>query len=363
MLDRVVCFLGGWRGLALALAWLSAASPVSAELSLGYYWQSARGHLAVWWAARPAEQWIADTATDPALAERLRLAQRIRRFASEALSLPDNGSFTRYAQLDRPFVLWNVQAAPALSLEPRQWCFPVAGCVAYRGFFALAEAETFAASLRAEGLDVQVSGVPAYSTLGWFDDPLLSTFIRYPEPELAQLIIHELAHQVVYVQGDTAFNESFATAVELIGVERWLEHTGAAPAVREAWLARRERRERFVVLLTATSKSLRDVYGSSLSDEAKRAAKREAFAALRAQAQAERVRSPEFAAYDRWFAQELGNAHLMAVGLYHDWVPAFLALFREQGQDMPRFFEAARALGALAPQERRARMAQLSALR
>ena len=207
-----------------------------------YLWQSARGHLSLWWSARPVDDLIDDPATRPSLRQRLELAKKLRRFAVEALALPDNGSFTRFAQVDRPHVVWNVQAAPELSLEPVRWCFPVAGCVAYRGYYHEGDAEAYAASLRAEGLDVQVAGVSAYSTLGWFADPLLSTFIGQPEPELAQLIFHELAHQVVWVPGDTRFNESFATAVERIGVERWLAHSSADPSVLAEWLARRERR-------------------------------------------------------------------------------------------------------------------------
>ncbi len=350
-------------GVLAAVLLLQCPSEAHAEWSLSHTWQSVRGHLAVWWATRPVDDWLADPNIDPKLAERLSLAQRIRRFASESLALPDNGSFSRYAQLDRPFVLWNVQAAPELSLEPRRWCFPVAGCVAYRGFFAREEADAFAASLRAQGLDVQVGGVPAYSTLGWFDDPLLSSFIDYPEPELAQLIFHELAHQVVYVSGDTRFNESFATAVEIIGVQRWLARTGADAAVARAWMARRERREHFVGMLAAAAERLRKSYASPLPDEAKRAAKKEGFDALRAEFAAHRARDPGFAAYDRWFAQDLGNAHVMAVGLYHDLVPAFFALFKEQGEDLPRFFDAVRTLAALSPEARAERLAAARHLR
>lgn len=352
-----------WPLAWMVLAVLFAGRPAQAESSLGYYWQSARGHLAIWWSARSVRDWIDDPATAPALAERLRRAQSMRRFASETLGLPDNGSFTRYAQLERPFVLWNVQAAPELSLDPVRWCFPFAGCVAYRGFFSRERADAFAAELRAQGLDVQVSGVPAYSTLGWFDDLLLSTFINYSEPELAQLIFHELAHQVVYLPGDTAFNESFATAVELIGVRRWLGASGAEPAAVEAWQARRSHREQFVALLAEASRALRAAYAGSDSDDMKRAAKRRIIAELRLRAAEHKAAHPGFAVYDRWFAQELGNAHLMAVGLYHAGVPAFMALFREQGEDLPRFFEAVRGIAALPGAERAARMAALGGLR
>ena len=335
---------------------VSTTTPRSAYAP-GYLWQAARGHLGIWWSARPVNDLLADPSTPAPLRGQLEVARQLRRYAVTSLGLPDNGSFTRYAQLDAPHVVWNVQAAPELSLEPIRWCFPVAGCVAYRGYYRREEAEAFAEGLRAEGLDVQVAGVSAYSTLGWFDDLLLSTFINQPAPDLAQLIFHELAHQVVWVPGDTRFNESFATAVELIGVERWLAHAGVDPAVHTEWLARRERRTRILALLAETAASLRTLYGSPLPDAQKREGRRQAFAELRAAFAALRATTPEFSAWDRWFAQPLGNAHLMSVGLYHDLVPAFMALYRQQQNDLPRFYDAVRAIGSLAPDDRAARLA------
>jgi len=364
----VICV---WRVAFFALALFTGAAAAADRPALdtgvrpatrsgyapGYLWQSATGHLSIWWSARPVDEVLADPSIRPALRQRLELAKRLRRFAVEALALPDNGSFTRYAAIDRPHVVWNVQAAPELSLEPVRWCFPVAGCVAYRGYYRASEAEAFAAGLRAEGLDVQVAGVSAYSTLGWFADPLLSTFIDQPEPDLAQLIFHELAHQVVWVPGDTRFNESFATAVERIGVERWLAQSAADPSVLADWLARRERRERIVMLLADAAARLRAVYGEPIADEQKRARKREVLAELRAAFGVLRETHPAFAAWDRWFAQDLGNAHLMSVGLYHDLVPAFLALYRAERGDLARFYEAVRAIAALPPDQRAARLA------
>ncbi len=322
-----------------------------------YLWQSARGHLSLWWSARPVDDLIGDPGTRPALKQRLELAKNLRRFAVDALALPDNGSFTRFAQIDRPHVVWNVQAAPELSLEPLRWCFPVAGCVAYRGYYNEREAEAYAANLRAEGFDVQVAGVSAYSTLGWFADPLLSTFIGQPEPELAQLIFHELAHQVVWVPGDTRFNESFATAVERIGVERWLTHSAADPSMLADWLDRRDRRERIVSLLSETAGQLRAMYNQPISDEQKREGRRQAFTDLRVSFAMLREANPAFSAWDRWFAQPLGNANLMSVGLYHDLVPAFLNLYRAERESLPRFYAARRALAALPPEARAARLA------
>ncbi len=199
-----------------------------------YYFQAAQGQYALWSDARPIDDWLGDPATDPKLRARLEKARVIRRFVVRELSLPDNASYKNYASLKRQYVLWNVVATPELSLRPVQWCFPIAGCVSYRGYYDKADAEAYAEELRSERNDVQVGGVPAYSTLGWFSDPLLSTFINYSDAELARMVFHELAHQIVYVQGDSKFNEAFATAVEEAGVQRWLDLYGHE-AIREAY--------------------------------------------------------------------------------------------------------------------------------
>ena len=212
---------------------MAAAALITGCANLAYYTQAANGQFALLSAARPIDQWLADPATDTGLKDRLAKAQAMRRFAVRELGLPDNASYSSYADVKRPFVLWNVVATPALSMEPKKWCFPVAGCVSYRGYYSKEEAQAYAAELRAEGNDVQVSGVPAYSTLGWFNDPFISTFIHYPDGELARLVFHELAHQVVYAVGDSEFNESFATAVEEAGVQRWLAvHTAMTRCAR-----------------------------------------------------------------------------------------------------------------------------------
>ena len=223
-----------WTRCNTLLAALLAAASLAGCADLGYYWQSVNGHLTMLNAARPVHDWLNDAQTPALLKDRLALAQRIRRFAVVELKLPDNPSYQRYADLHRSAVVWNVVAAPPFSLTLRTWCFPVAGCVGYRGYFNEAEARLEAARLAAEGLETSVYGVPAYSTLGWMNwaggDPLLNTFVAYPEGELARIIFHELAHQVLYVQGDTMFNESFATAVERLGGEMWLARYGSAQA-------------------------------------------------------------------------------------------------------------------------------------
>ncbi|MDE2456588.1 MAG: aminopeptidase, partial [Burkholderiales bacterium] len=196
----------------------------------GYYAQALGGHLAVLRKSRPVSEWLADPATPAPLRARLELAERMRDYAVTALGLPDNASYRRYADLGRSAVVWNVVAAPELSLTLETWCFPVMGCVGYRGYYDKAAAEALGAELKAQGWEVEVYGVPAYSTLGWSNwlggDPLLNTFIDWPDGELARLIFHELAHQVVYVKGDSTFNESFAVSVEQEGVKRWLAAHG-----------------------------------------------------------------------------------------------------------------------------------------
>jgi len=318
---------------------------------LSYYLQSVQGHFAVLNRARPIDEVLADSATDPGVAAKLRAVEQIREFASRELALPANGSFSRYADIGRPFVVWNVFAAPALSLKLKRWCFPVAGCVSYRGYFDRVDAERFAQSLADDGWEVRVAGVPAYSTLGWFDDPVLNTFIRYPEGELARLIFHELAHQVVYVKGDSTFNESFATAVEEAGVERWLA-SRSDPAAEAAYRKFAQRRAQFLDLLRRHRSRLEAVYASGADDEAKRAGKAEVFASLRADYEALKASWDGYRGYDRWFAQPLGNAHLASVATYTALVPGFRRLLREQGGDMRRFFDAARRLAQQDKEER-----------
>ena len=249
--------------LALALL-LSGCSTINA--SVGYYWQSVSGHMQMLNAARPVAEVLADPQTPDALKVRLALSQRIRSFAATELKLPDNASYKRYADLRRPAVVWNVVAAPEFSLTLKTWCFPVAGCVGYRGYFDELEAHQMAEQLKGEGLEVNVYGVPAYSTLGKLDwlggDPLLNTFINYPEGELARLIFHELAHQVVYAADDTMFNESFATAVERLGSKSWLT-TQASQTARDEYAALDTRRQQFRALTTATRRDLTLIYASN----------------------------------------------------------------------------------------------------
>ncbi len=349
--------------IALALALLLLSGCAAWTDGPAYWWQSAAGHLDLIRRAEPASVLIADPATDPQLRDRLRRALEIRAFASRELALPDNDSYSRYVAVDRPFVVWNVFAAPPLSLSLHQSCFPVAGCVGYRGYFSRDDAERYAQRMREQGLEAFVSGVSAYSTLGWFADPLLSTFVNRHEIEVARLIFHELAHQRVYLKGDSTFNESYATAIERIGLQRWVDariEQGGDPLLRKAWREQSKRRTDFLALLRRHRESLQRLFASSLSDAEKLAGRDAVFAALRADYSALRERWGGFAGYDRWFGQRLTTAHLASVSTYNDLVPAFEALLAREGDDLVRFHAAVESLARLPEAKRRRMLAGLA---
>ncbi|HEX6363446.1 MAG TPA: aminopeptidase [Albitalea sp.] len=326
--------------------------------TLDYYAHSIGGHLGVLRAARPVPQWIAAPDTPAALRERLALTQRIRDFAVAELKEPDNASYRRYADLQRPAAVWNVVAAPELSLELKRWCFPVVGCVSYRGYFDRERAEAFADELRKErNLEVTVYPVPAYSTLGalpgdFFADPLLSTFINYPEGELARLIFHELAHQVAYASGDTEFNESFATAVERLGGTRWMQERASSQA-REEYERYDGRRRDFRALTRAYRDRLEALYKSDASDDEKRRRKAELMAQLRAEYETMKAtRWGGFAGYDAWFARA-NNASFGVLAAYTELVPAFERLYERNGRDFGRFYAAVQRAAALSSKSAR----------
>lgn len=341
----------------LLLAGAAATMLVSCS-SLNYYAQAAQGQLTLLSDARPIEDWLADHNTAPKLKTRLATARQIRTFAVRELALPDNDSYKNYASLARPFVLWNVVATPELSLKPIQWCFPVAGCVSYRGYYSKDAAADYGQQLRAEGNDVQVGGVPAYSTLGWFNDPLISTFIYYPDAELARLLFHELSHQVVYVQGDSQFNESFASAVEEAGVERWLSGYGNQ-LMRDNYIAFSGRKKEFLKLLLNCRGELEKTYASKAGKAEKRAAKARLFEKLKVDYLVLKASWGGFAGYDRFFAEPLSNAHLASIATYNDFIPAFRALLARE-KTFPRFYAAARALAELDKSERHRRLKRLA---
>lgn len=323
---------------------------------LGYYTQAVQGHLSMLASAKPIDHWLADPMVEEDLKTRLRRVREIRAFAAKELGLPDNGSYTKYADLGRSYVMWNVVATPELSLTPERWCFPVAGCVDYRGYYRRDDAQQFAEALSRQQLDVRVTGVPAYSTLGWFNDPVLSTFIRYPEAELARLIFHELAHQIAYAPGDSQFNESFATAVEEIGVARWVETRGD-PTLSEQYRRYRQRKDEFLDLLAATGRQLEENFSRPVSDAEKRQRKAAIFAELTQRyAHIKQDRWDGYAGYDRWFGERMTNAHFALISTYHDLVPAFHALL-EKEKSLPAFYQAVRKLAKLDKAARRQALA------
>ena len=315
--------------------------------NLGYYAQAVGGQMDLLRRAQPVSVVIDDPNTSQNLKRALLKAMQLRAFASRELQLPDNQSYTRYADLQRPYVLWNVFATEEFSTTPKQWCFIGAGCVSYRGFFAQQDAEDSADVLRHDGHDVYLGGVPAYSTLGWLDDPLLNTFIGYSETELAQLLFHELAHQVVYVRDDSAFNESFATAVALEGVNRWLEQQGDT-AQRAAFEAAQQRKMAYINSLLDARRQLETLYASSVDETSKRAAKAQIFDTLRVEL-AQGSKYPE-----RWLTQQLNNAQLASIATYTQLVPAFRALLAQQRGDMQRFYIVVKEMSTLPPVERNA---------
>jgi predicted aminopeptidase len=332
---------------------------VSGCSNVGYYWQSVSGQVGIWRRERPIEEVINDAATPETLRQKLAAVVRIRDFASRELGLPDNRSYRDYADLGRPYAVWNVFAAPEFSLQPVRWCFLFAGCVSYRGYFSREEADGFSSELAAQGYDVHVGGVAAYSTLGWFADPVLNTFIQFSEPEMARLVFHELAHQVVYVKDDSTFNESFAVAVEQEGLRRWFERSGDAKG-REAYERGRKMRAEFSGLMQKHRARFDALYRSGLQPEAMRSRKRVLLGELEADYRALKAGWGGFGGYDGWFARPPNNALLASIAIYAQRVPAFEALLSREGGDLARFYAAVRQLAARPREERDRELAALS---
>jgi len=317
-----------------------------------YYTQAVTGHLGILLNSRTIDQVLDDPATPPETRARLELARDIRDYASRTLKLPENRSYRIYSDLGRPAALWNVFAAPELSLELKTWCYPIAGCVGYRGYFNRSRAEAYAADLKAQGYETFIGAVGAYSTVGWFNDPLLNTVIKRSDPELAAVIFHELAHQRLFLPGDTAFSESFATAVEIEGVRRWLADRGK-PEEFAGYMEKLERREKFMGLVLRYRKQLETLYASTKSDGAKRTEKARIFAELRTGYTALKASWGGYSGFDMWLTNgELNNARMGAVGVYHQHVPAFQALFTKLGGDFEAFYREAERISKLVPIER-----------
>lgn len=368
-------------GISAAIAGLTGCS------SAGYYWQGFKGQMQILQAARPIDEWIAEDSTSAALRQRLKTAQQMRRFASRELALPDNASYTRYAQLQRPFAVWNVVAAPAYSLEMHQWCFPITGCIAYRGYFSKSDAQAQALTLQSQGLETSIYGVPAYSTLGYLNwlggDPLLSTFTSWQEGDFAGLLFHELAHQLLYVKNDTAFNESFASTVERIATPLWL-HSHASATTQQRWQQSLQRRELWQQLTRKTRQRLQQIYEQKNTEpfdaKALEAIKSKVFDEFRAtytQLRTQWIAIDEplltsvalreqyyrrLTQTDEWVAQA-NNASFGALAAYDDWVPAMTSWWLRLRGDSPptqetwrSFYAQMRDLSALPAEERKLRL-------
>jgi predicted aminopeptidase len=342
---------GCWRVLSTALVLL-----LSGCSSVAYYGQLASGQLELLRAREPVSNVIADPGRDARLRERLDHAQQARDFASTHLHLPDNNSYRLYADLGRPYVVWNVFATDEFSLDPVTHCFPIAGCVAYRGYYRLGAARGEAALQRQAGKDVYLSGVEAYSTLGWFDDPILGSMMNWGDERLATLIFHELAHQRIYVKDDTAFNESYASFVEQEGTRQWRAARGLAPET----VSQSARRDQFIRLVLDTRERLQTLYRQPLAADAMRVRKAAEFERLRGEYR--RLRDGQWEGdkrYDGWINSPMNNAKLLPFGLYDQWVPAFEALFKRVKGDWPAFYKAVEDLGKQPEQARKAALRDL----
>ncbi len=308
-----------------------------------YYGQAVFGHLRVMASSRDIERLVETEAVPDDVARRLKRIQEIRRFAIDSLHLPDNGSYTRYAELGREHVVWNVFAAPEFSTRPLTWCYPVVGCVAYRGYYSQSAAQRFADQLRREGRDVFVAGVDAYSTLGRLRDPVLSSFIDYPETRTAALLFHEMAHQLVYVADDTLFNESFATAVADAGVERWLAAHG-----QSALMARYRRRQTFVDAVTELMVDYRArfdaLYARALGDDVRRARKVALADALYRDYVALAEKHGIEKARLSLKRADMNNALVTSFDIYHRYSPAFEAMLESRSGDLAAFYDDVRTL-------------------
>ncbi len=339
---RSVCTVLGGSALLALLAGCEA----------GYYLQAARGQFQLMRAREPVETVLADPGTSPELRSKLELAGDALAFAEDHLLLPANGSYTEYADLERRYIVWNVFAAPEFSLEPQTWCFPVVGCLAYRGYFHESAAAEFAAKLVDGGADVFVGGVAAYSTLGRFDDPLLNTMINMGEQRLVGLLFHELAHQKLYVKGDTQFNESFATLIEQEGMRRWID-LRQGPAAVAAYRQGLAQHEEVRALIASARSELQALYASDQTDGERRVAKAAIVAALRANYAELSADWPGPAPFSGWFGGPVNNASLAAVSVYEDYVPAFHALLQQNSGDLAVFYQRSVALGEMEVEQRR----------
>jgi predicted aminopeptidase len=341
---------------------------------VGFYAQAARGQYQLLAHQRPVQKLVTDPATPASLKSQLELFEKLRAFADKELKLPVNGYYRKYVDLHRKYVVWNVEAAPELSLEAKTWWYPVAGSLSYRGYFSERGATNYAACLRKKGYDAYVGGVEAYSTLGWFKDPVLNTFLFDPEPDLAETLFHELGHQRVFAHGDTDFNEAFATSVGEEGARRWLRAKGDTAAY-EKYVARLANTRQFASLIKDTRKQLEEADGDTETEEGsvKAGPKKSGPAIEEARREKQRVLErlkQEYAAlksgwggdteYDEWFSRPINNAQLNSVATYYDLVPSFERLLAANGGDLEKFYQAVERLANMPEKKRRTELRRQS---
>jgi len=320
---------------------LTALTPLA--LSGCYLFQAAQGQLAINSRREPIEKAIVDPNNAPAVRTRLQLIAEAREFASGELGLPDNESYRSYVDLKREFVVWNVFATERYSVEPRRWCFPIAGCVVYRGYFKEADAQSYARHLRLDGADASVSGSAAYSTLGHFKDPVLSSMLRWSDTQIAATLFHELAHQVFYAPNESSFNEAFASVVEDEGATRWLQKRND-PAALAAWRTAQNRGTEFSKLLLATRERLRAMYMHSTPSMELYFRKQEEFGRLKFEYRQLKASWNGYSGYDSWFNRALNNADLISAATYDACMPPLENLLNSVGGDLPMFYEAVKRL-------------------
>lgn len=325
-----------------------------------FYYQAAKGQWQILNARQPIKDLLEDNETPGETKQRLKWVLEARAFAETSLQLPIGEAYTSFVALDHPYVVWNVFATQAYSMEGKSWCYPIAGCVTYRGYFDEAAAVAYANQLASAGMDTYVGGVTAYSTLGWFEDPVLSTFLYGDEIRLKALLFHELGHRKLYVQDDSVFNESFATAVELIGVQQWLANRQSSHQF-ETFIARLKRKDEFVELVLKHRELRADLYGSTLPIPEKEAKKQALISQLREEYLQLKVRWGGYNGYDEWFEGSLNNAQLSTVATYNSLLSGFLALYQGQGQDIAAFYSACQALVDLSKKDRHATLQELGA--
>ena len=319
--------------------------------TIAYYAQAVGGHIRILNQQRPIQAVLEDDSVAQETRAQLKQIMAMRQFASDKLQLPDNKSYTRFADLDREYVVWNVVATPRYSVEPIESCFAVVGCLSYRGFYAKQDAVEHAKSLKAKGLDVYVGGVSAYSTLGWLSDPVLSTMLACSDAAMAGLIFHELAHQKLYVKGDTKFNESFATAVETLGLRQWANEQSST-LLLDAYFVEKAKRAEVIELILRARERMQNAY-QAVTDEQKLAqVKATQFAILKQEYQQLKQQGGGTKGFDRFFQSEINHAALALFGEYHGWLGAFENLFAQNQQNWNRFYQAAEAISKLPTSER-----------